>query len=577
MAGKTVDERDKGRMELALALGKALQKHDFRKTQPMVEDTSGIVRAAVDQGLVSKDDAGMILMKAENLCVSDTLERKSISRSVTLGRGDETDVYGRIFRYDGTFEMINGATGKTEHRSIPKTDKEHVFKDNESNREIRIFFRNVFHSSVDVDITVSQIEPSAAPARTTKCGYASMGEQELIKMVKQGLASKLADGIPLTEQEKKLLRRKLPQQGDVVLKAVDGVPRRQDGKDLLDGKDPPYDATVCMAAAPDKWKGMHPAGDAIDVGGYSVTVKSIGQKSAIVDIKGPDGRMISAGEELDMGIDTTITIPADGKEIAIFLHGVRAHAADVSIEVFGINGPCPAQAAAPSQFTQTVTINRGSETIIEGYRFYYRSDTGHSSRMAVIRDSTGIPLDDFTPKADRKVVLEDSKESKRITIVPKVVYVASVTLEIAIEDIQKTGSGSGGSGSGGTGPGGKKRDWGSMSDDELVGHAKDVIGRKGIKKKRDWGSMSDDDLVDHAKDVIGRNGIRNRRDLAKGDAGMYEILKRRQLLDQALPKVAPDKADDLLKLGMQVVDKLGIKTSEELEQTIGKAIRGDRK
>ena len=110
----------------------------------------------------------------------------------------------------------------------------------------------------------------------------------------------------------------------------------------------------------------------------------------------------------------------------------------------------------------------------------------------------------------------------------------------------------------------KLRDWVSMSNDEIVSHAKRVMKEKGIsgrtelaraysglykalgrkklldrvgfekkkRKERPWNRMSDEELVDHAKIVIKEKGISGRHELEKADNGLYGALRRRKLLDR---------------------------------------------
>lgn len=106
------------------------------------------------------------------------------------------------------------------------------------------------------------------------------------------------------------------------------------------------------------------------------------------------------------------------------------------------------------------------------------------------------------------------------------------------------------------------RDWTSMSDGELVSHAKMFMKKKGIsgrselqetdlglykalhkrklldkagfkEKLRRWRDMSGDELVAFAKEHVKKEGIRGRRDLYEKDSGLYSALHRRKLLDDA--------------------------------------------
>lgn len=111
------------------------------------------------------------------------------------------------------------------------------------------------------------------------------------------------------------------------------------------------------------------------------------------------------------------------------------------------------------------------------------------------------------------------------------------------------------------------RDWASMGDEELVAHARQfmrergVIGKKELEKadmglhtalyrrgllnkvgfeskmreRRNWASMSDEELVGYAKRLIEAGGISARKQLEKGDLGLYYALLERGLMDLVIP------------------------------------------
>jgi len=108
----------------------------------------------------------------------------------------------------------------------------------------------------------------------------------------------------------------------------------------------------------------------------------------------------------------------------------------------------------------------------------------------------------------------------------------------------------------------KSRIWRFLSDDEVVEFAKSFMKEKGIsgsreletadrgiytclrkrglidnvgfqqkrKKGRDWSSLSDEQVIQHAKSVMEEKRIKRRSELGKADSGIYCILKRRALL-----------------------------------------------
>jgi len=109
----------------------------------------------------------------------------------------------------------------------------------------------------------------------------------------------------------------------------------------------------------------------------------------------------------------------------------------------------------------------------------------------------------------------------------------------------------------------KKRDWSSMSNEDLISHARKFIEENEIKNRgglqkadvglyqvlrkrnlldevisekeyRDWSSMSNEDLISHARKFIEENEIKNRSGLCKADRGLYWVLKKRNLLDEVI-------------------------------------------
>lgn len=106
----------------------------------------------------------------------------------------------------------------------------------------------------------------------------------------------------------------------------------------------------------------------------------------------------------------------------------------------------------------------------------------------------------------------------------------------------------------------KQRDWASMSDEELISYVKNYLKENKIKNRRalqkadasldnvlrkrnlldliipdkmyrDWFSMTDEELASYAKKYIEEKGIKSRRGLVKADGSVYEVLRKRNLLD----------------------------------------------
>ncbi|MFH1684720.1 MAG: hypothetical protein ABH983_00280 [Candidatus Micrarchaeota archaeon] len=121
----------------------------------------------------------------------------------------------------------------------------------------------------------------------------------------------------------------------------------------------------------------------------------------------------------------------------------------------------------------------------------------------------------------------------------------------------------------------KKRSWNGVSDEEVIELAKTVMERNGIsgreelkktdlglydvlrkrrlldsvgfeKKLRSWESMSDMELVTFAKRMIRKNNICGRKELKKTDSGLYGALRKRSLLDRVFARIEQQR-DDLAR------------------------------
>ncbi|MBU0533068.1 hypothetical protein KKB44_06265 [Candidatus Micrarchaeota archaeon] len=131
----------------------------------------------------------------------------------------------------------------------------------------------------------------------------------------------------------------------------------------------------------------------------------------------------------------------------------------------------------------------------------------------------------------------------------------------------------------------KKRDWKSMSDEEIVEYVKrfmeekEINGRKDLwkadsgsytvlwkrklldrieferkrRKTRNWKTVSDNELVEYVKEFIEKEGISKREELKKLDYGLYSALWRRKLLDQAF---APIEQSGRKEAILQVVEAM---------------------
>lgn len=142
--------------------------------------------------------------------------------------------------------------------------------------------------------------------------------------------------------------------------------------------------------------------------------------------------------------------------------------------------------------------------------------------------------------------------------------------------------------------------WASMSDDELVAHAKRVVEGKGIckrhelekrdvllysvllrrklldrvgfkvkkKQTRDWASMGDDGLVGFAKGFVSCEGISDRGGLKRKGKGLYFALWGRDLLDRVLPESRRGWSamahEEIIAIARAFIEKEGIKARKEL-------------
>ncbi|MBU0533065.1 hypothetical protein KKB44_06250 [Candidatus Micrarchaeota archaeon] len=128
----------------------------------------------------------------------------------------------------------------------------------------------------------------------------------------------------------------------------------------------------------------------------------------------------------------------------------------------------------------------------------------------------------------------------------------------------------------------KYRDWKEVSDGGLVEYArkfmeeKGISGRKELKRidsglyeilrtrklldaiefeerQRDWSSMSDEEIVRYAKEFVEEKGISRRKELEKADGGLYDVLRRRRLLDQAFSSIDQSRRKEAI---LQVVEAM---------------------
>jgi len=60
--------------------------------------------------------------------------------------------------------------------------------------------------------------------------------------------------------------------------------------------------------------------------------------------------------------------------------------------------------------------------------------------------------------------------------------------------------------------------------------------RKNIRPPNYWRSLSDDDLIDMAKDLMKRYGITTMKDLRNADAGLFNAMQAKGIIKKVFPK-----------------------------------------
>lgn len=115
--------------------------------------------------------------------------------------------------------------------------------------------------------------------------------------------------------------------------------------------------------------------------------------------------------------------------------------------------------------------------------------------------------------------------------------------------------------------------WAAMGDVELVSYAKKYViaggigGRKELeeadprlygalrrrklldaiglgRKKRDWDSMSDEELVELSRRLMAEHGIESRMRFKETDNGLYQVLKKKRLVDHIFSDIEKSKETD---------------------------------
>ncbi len=123
---------------------------------------------------------------------------------------------------------------------------------------------------------------------------------------------------------------------------------------------------------------------------------------------------------------------------------------------------------------------------------------------------------------------------------------------------------------------GERRSWDGMADEEIVEYARRFMEENGIsgrselqkngsglygvlykrgllgkvgfeekqRKHRPWKDMSDEEVVEYARRVMEENGITGRKELITTDSGLYQVLRRRGLLDRVFALVDQERNEN---------------------------------
>lgn len=152
----------------------------------------------------------------------------------------------------------------------------------------------------------------------------------------------------------------------------------------------------------------------------------------------------------------------------------------------------------------------------------------------------------------------------------------------------------------------KRRDWFSMSDEELISYAKTYIEENGIRtrsslqkvdgglylilrkknlipgiipdgrktrKRRNWVSISNEVLIKFANEFIEKNKIRKKSELEKLDPALCTVLRKRHLLSNILPSVIRNWSsmsdEELISYAKTYIEQNEIKTRKNLKEADG--------
>ena len=140
----------------------------------------------------------------------------------------------------------------------------------------------------------------------------------------------------------------------------------------------------------------------------------------------------------------------------------------------------------------------------------------------------------------------------------------------------------------------KRRLWRKMSDEEVIRLAKKLIREEGIgikaelqksdpglydilrkrglldgiefeQKQRSWKGMSDEEVLEHVRKLMIKKEINDRRELREADNGLYMVLRRRGLLDRAFAHVDQQRNDKARDAVIDALTKFANSEKPEVE------------
>ncbi len=121
----------------------------------------------------------------------------------------------------------------------------------------------------------------------------------------------------------------------------------------------------------------------------------------------------------------------------------------------------------------------------------------------------------------------------------------------------------------------KRRSWKEMSNEEIVEIARKLMEQKGMAKRtelskfdyglyqvlakrklldevefvqkkrtgRPWGGMSNEEVVEFARKFMKEKDITGREELKKADCGLYQVLRKKGLLNHAFANIEKQRTD----------------------------------